>query len=212
MSILTHVASAKLWTRLKNVAMSPSFSCSCHSFTDFKRNSSVVYLMPKLEKIKRRHLLKKREQREILDYIASELGTTVQGLDSKSKLESGILDDGMRILIFNGDIIFFESENRFFPTLYALLSGMIVIPRVSVDMGAVRFIVNGADIMRPGITAVDDGISEGSIVAIVDETHGKALAVGVSKMSSEDLRAASKGKVVMTIHHINDDLWNFSKK
>jgi len=167
--------------------------------------------MPKIERIKKRHLLKKREQKVELERLETDLGSLI-GLDAKTQLESGVLDDGSRILLLNGDIIFFESEGRFIPTLRALLGGIIHIPQVSVDMGAVKFVVNGADIMRPGITHVDDDVKENGIVAIVDERHGKPLAVGISKLSAIDIRAATSGKVVRSVHHINDELWDFSKQ
>ncbi len=166
--------------------------------------------MPKIERIKKRHLLKKREQRDEIERIQSDLGSSI-GLDSKAKLEGGVLDDGSRILLLHNEILFFEHEGRNFPTLRALLDNVITIPTVTVDMGAVKFVVNGADIMKPGITKVDDSVSANGIVAIVDERHGKPLAVGVSKLSANDLRAVTSGKVVKSIHHINDDLWNFGK-
>ena len=167
--------------------------------------------MPKIEKIKKRHLLKKREQKAELERIAAALGTEVKDLDPKTQFEAGVLDDGSRVLLDRGEILFFESEGMLFPTLHALLKGMIIIPRISVDMGAVRFVVNGADIMRPGVTNIEDGIEEGSVVAIVDERHGKPLAVGISLFSTSELRAAESGKVVRSIHHVNDDLWDFTK-
>jgi len=186
-------------------------SASNSVFVGFKRNTSpYLFDMPKIERIKKRHLLKKREQREEIDRIESDLGSSI-GLDSKAKLEGGILDDGSRILLLNNEILFFEHEGRNFPTLRAILDGIIEIPTVTVDMGAVKFVVNGADIMRPGITKVDDSVSANGIVAIVDERHGKPLAVGVSKLAASELRAATSGKVVKSIHHINDDLWDFSK-
>jgi len=166
--------------------------------------------MPKIERIKKRHLLKKREQRDEIERIESDLGSSI-GLDEKARLESGILDDGSRILLSDNEILFFEHEGRNFPTLRAILDGIISIPKVTVDMGAVKFVVNGADIMRPGITKVDDSVAANGIVAIVDERHGKPLAVGVSQLSASDLRAATSGKVVKSIHHVNDDLWNFGK-
>jgi len=166
--------------------------------------------MPKIERIKKRHLLKKREQREEIERIQNDLGSSV-GLDSKTKLEGGILDDGSRILLMDGELIFFEHEGRNYPTLRAILDGIISIPTVTVDMGAVRFVVNGADIMRPGITKVDESVKANDIVAVVDERHGKPLAVGVSKLSASDLMAATSGKVVKSIHHVNDDLWDFGK-
>ncbi|MHA2462198.1 MAG: DUF1947 domain-containing protein [Candidatus Thorarchaeota archaeon] len=167
--------------------------------------------MPKIERVRKRHLMKKREMKRELERIEKILSSPVVGLGAKSQFEEGILDDGSRIIILNNEIIFFEEDGNLYPTLRALLDGIVKIPQIAVDMGAVKFVVNGADIMRPGITAIDDDILEGSVVAVIDERHGKPLAVGVSKMSSEDLRAATSGKVILSVHHINDDLWNFSK-
>jgi PUA-domain protein len=186
-------------------------SQSDYAFVGFKRSTwFYLYDMPKIERIKKRHLLKKREQRDEIEQIESDLGSSI-GLDAKGQLESGVLDDGSRILLLNNEILFFEYEGRNYPTLRAILDGIITIPTVTVDMGAVKFVVNGADIMRPGITKVDDAVTANGIVAIIDERHGKPLAVGVSKLSASDLRAATSGKVVKSIHHVNDDLWNFGK-
>ena len=165
--------------------------------------------MPKIERIRKRHPMKKRDQRRELERIENILSSSITGLDEKTKLEEGVLDDGSRVILVEGEIIFFETDGVLFPTLRALLSEVVRIPRVTVDMGAVKFVVNGADIMRPGITHIEDGIKTGSIVAIVDERHGKPLAVGVSKMSSEGLRSAVSGKVIQSIHHVGDKLWEF---
>ncbi len=167
--------------------------------------------MPKFERFKKRHQLSKREQRAALEQIEKTLGSSVTGLGPETHFEEGILDDGSRVLLLNGTIAFFESEGRMLPTLRALLDGIITIPRVVVDMGAVKYVANGADIMRPGIVSVQDGIAEGSIVVVVDEKHGKPLAVGVSTMSSDGLRAVSGGKVIISKHHVGDEVWTFGK-
>lgn len=167
--------------------------------------------MPKIEKIKKRHHLKKKEQKAEIDRIENALGCTVRELDEKTQFETGILDDGTRILILKNEILFFEKNGTLFPSLHALLKGMVSIPKITVDMGAVRFVVNGADIMRPGITKIDDNIIENSVVVIVDEKHGKPLAVGEAILDSESMREATKGKVVRSIHYVNDDLWDFTK-
>jgi PUA-domain protein len=167
--------------------------------------------MPRIERIKKRHLLKKKEQKQEIDSIEADLGTAVKALDAKNQLESGILDDGSRVLLLDGKILFFEHEKRMFPTLRSVLENIISLPQVTVDMGAVKYVVNGADIMRPGITHVNEGIRAGSIVAVVDERHGKPLAIGVSTLSTEDLRATDTGKVILSVHYINDPLWEFGK-
>ncbi len=166
--------------------------------------------MPKIEKIKKRHLLKRKQQKAELEKIESALGTEIR-VDVSTQLETGILDDDTRVLIYQNEILFFERENRFFPTLHALLKDMISIPRIAVDMGAIRYVVNGADIMRPGITKIDDDVRKDAAVAIVDEKHGKPLAVGIATMDSEEMRTATSGKVVLSVHHVNDRLWDFTK-
>jgi PUA domain protein len=167
--------------------------------------------MPKFERIKKRHLLKKSSHRREVEHIEKVLGAPLIGLDSKDRFEEGILDDGSRVLLLNDIILFFEYDGIIIPTIHALLEGKVKLPQVTVDMGAVRYVVNGADIMRPGITKIDDGIQVGSVVAIVDERHGKPLAIGISKLNTEEMRVTESGKVVQSIHYVNDALWDFSK-
>lgn len=167
--------------------------------------------MPKIERIKKRHLLKKKQQKQEIETIETDLGHPVKGLDEKAQLEGGVLDDGSRVLLLDGDIVFFEHEGRMFPTLRSLLAGIVSIPSITVDMGAVKFVVNGADIMRPGVTTIEDSIAAGDIVAVVEERHGKPLAVGVSLLASDEMRSKDTGKVIRSIHHVNDPLWEFSK-
>ena len=50
-------------------------------------------------------------------------------------------------------------------------------PCVTVDMGAVKFVCKGANVMRPGIKKFSD-FENGEIVCIVEESQNKFLAVG----------------------------------
>ena len=97
-----------------------------------------------------------------------------------------------------------ESNEAWFPSLHILLAGKLSLPKVVVDKGAIRFVVNGADIMRPGIVKVDD-FGNGDFVVIVDETMNKPLAVGKAMYSSEELRDKKEGKVVLSVHFYGDD-------
>lgn len=80
---------------------------------------------------------------------------------------------------------------------------------VTVDAGAVSFVSDGADVMRPGITDADESIGSGDLVLIVEETHGKVLAVGRSRVDGSELLGA-EGKVIDTLHHVGDELYGFS--
>src|SRR5437879_8781322 len=68
------------------------------------------------------------------------------------------------------------------------------LPRIVVDMGAVPHICGGADVMAPGIRKVEGEFGEGGLVSVVDERHGKFLAVGQSLADSKTLRATKKGR------------------
>jgi PUA domain protein len=80
---------------------------------------------------------------------------------------------------------------------------------VVVDKGAVAFICRGADVMRPGIVRIEGEFDSGELILIVDEVHGKPVALGVSLMSSKEVGNASRGKMIKTIHHVGDKIWNF---
>ncbi|AWB26495.1 RNA-binding protein [Halococcoides cellulosivorans] len=80
---------------------------------------------------------------------------------------------------------------------------------VTVDAGAIEFVSDGADVMRPGIVAADDAIEAGDPVVIVEEAHGKALAVGRARVEGSDM-VGEEGKVVDSIHHVGDDIYEFA--
>ncbi|MEF8851906.1 MAG: RNA-binding protein [Haloarculaceae archaeon] len=80
---------------------------------------------------------------------------------------------------------------------------------VTVDAGAVSFVSDGADVMRPGIVEADSDIEPGDLVAINEESHGKFLAIGRARTSGDDM-VGDSGKVVDSIHHVGDDLFEFS--
>lgn len=168
------------------------------------------FAMPKIERIKNRHLLKRKQQKAEIKKIEQLIGAPVH-LPDDARIEAGTLEDGSTIFLLNGEILFFEIEGTMFPSLRAVLEGYITLPEVTVDMGAVKYVVNGADVMRPGVTAVSDGIQQGSVVAVVDERHGKPLALGIAVMSSDEMRAVSGGKVIYSKHHIGDNIWEFTK-
>lgn len=79
-------------------------------------------------------------------------------------------------------------------------------PSVTVDMGAVRFVCKGANVMRPGVTA-HGRFEAGQIVCVKEERHGKYLAVGTAAMSAEQADAAQKGEVVRNLHYVSDRIW-----
>jgi malignant T-cell-amplified sequence len=84
-------------------------------------------------------------------------------------------------------------------------------PSVLVDMGAVKFVCNGAKIMRPGITKFDI-FKKDDIVVVKDEVHLKALATGIAMEDSETAAAKEKGYIIDNLHYISDEYWEAHKR
>ena len=83
-------------------------------------------------------------------------------------------------------------------------------PHVMVDMGAVKFMCKGANVMRPGIKSYSD-FKKDAIVCIIEESQHKFLAVGKSLVSSDELEKMEKGEVVKNMHYISDKFWEIGK-
>ena len=84
-------------------------------------------------------------------------------------------------------------------------------PYVTVDMGAIKFICKGANVMRPGITKFSD-FENGQIVCVIEESQHKFLAVGKAEMPSRQLDDTNKGEVIKNMHYISDIFWESKKE
>ncbi|HWS20258.1 MAG TPA: PUA domain-containing protein [Nitrososphaera sp.] len=84
-------------------------------------------------------------------------------------------------------------------------------PSVTIDKGAVKFVCNGAKVMRPGIINFDS-FKKGEIVVIKEQTHGRVLAVGLALEDSEVAKTMTKGYIIDTIHYVSDKIWEAYKK
>lgn len=155
-------------------------------------------------KVKKRNFLKKKKIKE----IRAELGEYGDLLKGKKNVEILEAEPNSFILI-DGEPYIIMIDDKPFPTLKAALANQIDGKTVTVDMGAIRFVSNGADIMSPGIVDASEGIEAGDIVLIIDETHGKPLAIGISLIDGEEMVENDSGKAIETKHYVGDEIWNF---
>lgn len=124
------------------------------------------------------------------------------------------VDDGDVLYTVNGLPTLIEvshAVDQFIPHLAYLQHHPRLLPQVTVDMGAVRHVCNGADVMRPGIVHAED-FQAHDLVIIVDERHGKPIAVGSALRDASDIRAQSEGKAVASRHFVGDHWWNKGTK
>lgn len=155
--------------------------------------------------MKRQHL-RRRDIRSLEESLKGRYGIDIP-LQKAGRVERVSLKE-VELIVVDGKPWFFSSDGKeFFPTLHLLLERQFL-KSVVIDMPAVRFIANGADVMRPGIVSIDKGITGGDAVCIADEQHHKPLAVGIALFPSEEMEALDSGKVVKNVHHVGDDIWN----
>lgn len=129
------------------------------------------------------------------------------GLNLSKKDQVELCEDECKFLVINKEFSFFYYEDKLVPTL-RYLQHQESLRKIYVNIGAVKFIVNGADIMRPGITEIDAGIKKNDFVAIADEQNRKTLAVGIALFDGEEMKQQTSGKAVKNIHYVGDEIWN----
>lgn len=164
--------------------------------------------MPELPKKRRRHFLKEKEAKRFLLEVSKKLGTDIeQLLGSKTGVEVNETEIA-EIFLFDGRPLLARSNGVLFPILY-FEELFFIIPKIVVDMGAVPYVCKGADVMAPGVVAIKGEFEENDLLLVVDERHGKPLAVGVALFGSEDMKVLNSGKIVKNLHYVGDKLWNY---
>ena len=83
-------------------------------------------------------------------------------------------------------------------------------PKAIVDAGAIKFVCNGANVMRPGIRRFTN-FQKDDIICVIEETHNKFLSVGKAMVSSQEMSTITKGEVVKNLHYISDKYWEAAK-
>lgn len=157
-------------------------------------------------KVKSRHHLREDRVRRIKDDLRDMFGDAVDRVFGDKSFEI-IETPGPDIVLVGGEpLIFYVDDEEPFPTVKGALQLKPEKRRVTVDMGAVKHVSKGADVMSPGIVDADPDIREGDLVIVVDEVHGKALAVGRALTNAEGMMG-EKGKAVKSIHHVGDRIW-----
>lgn len=111
-----------------------------------------------------------------------------------------ITGDGIKILKVDDDYLPFLTEIEMLKRF----------PAVTVDMGAVKFMCKGANLMRPGIKEFTE-FKKDNLVCIVEESQHKFLAVGKAMVDSSELESMKKGEIIENIHYISDRFWETGK-
>jgi malignant T-cell-amplified sequence len=84
-------------------------------------------------------------------------------------------------------------------------------PFIKVDSGSIKFICNGAKILRPGIVEFGS-FNKNDIVAVKDERFEKYISVGLALEDSAIAENLQKGYVIDNLHFVGDKFWDAFKE
>ncbi len=155
---------------------------------------------------KKRHTLRRSQAEELKKNLSAEIGESA-ALFSTGGIEIVETDRDLTLYLIGKRPLLMETRGIIFPTLRGLLEHPFPERKVVVDSGAVPFVAKGADVMRPGITFISPDVRAGRPVQVVEERHGKPLAVGIALLDAAEMEQMETGKVVKTIHFVGDEIW-----
>lgn len=149
--------------------------------------------------------LNKKEKQELYNYFIN-LGIKI---DNNFKKEEIYIDEEKNIYFMNKKPIAFKYNDIIVPHLKFLTEYDNEMKYIKVDEGAIKYILNGADVFRPGIKEFSENINKNDLVLILSPDNS-ILGIGLSLLSSEELKKIEKGKCIINLHYINDKYFNIS--
>ncbi len=151
--------------------------------------------------LKNQHRLKDKEVKKYSKELKEKLGDSP--FDPEAPVDIADTREG-EVIIVDRKLVATFFDGEVFPTIKGFLEIDATKRFVTVDMGAVEFVYNGADIMAPGIVEADKNISEGDLVWVREVEHEKPLAVGKALTQGKEMIESEEGKVVKNLHHVGD--------
>jgi PUA domain protein len=159
----------------------------------------------------RRHFLKAKESKELLDQASKRLKIDMQQ-DFPEKADIEVFQaESIRLVLINGDPVLAQTGQNVYPTL-TFRKFLEQAPRITVDMGAVSHVCKGANIMAPGIRRFSGQFQKGDLVVITDENHGKPIALGEALCDAQQAENTKQGIIVKNVHYVGDKTWNLLRQ
>eukprot|EP01129_Flabellula_baltica_P015166 TRINITY_DN7534_c0_g1_i1.p1 TRINITY_DN7534_c0_g1~~TRINITY_DN7534_c0_g1_i1.p1 ORF type:complete len:185 (-),score=30.42 TRINITY_DN7534_c0_g1_i1:44-598(-) len=146
----------------------------------------------------------------VIDDIIPQKGTAIYTSNCQSPR--------CQLLIKEGVVLFFAESNKitgpWIPTLRTVHQYPEMATRAYVDLGAIPFVMKGADIMCPGLTSpggnLDQDFEEGSYVLIYAEGKEHCLGVGEAAKSRDQIIEDNEDIAFRNLHSLGDGLWMFN--
>jgi len=160
-------------------------------------------------RVRKRRRLREKETKALVEQLESRIGGSVFPPNTNVDVAES---PEFEVVLVENQVVAFIQEGKPFLTVRGLLRYPAQKAFVTVDMGAVKFVINGADIMGPGIVEADPGIQPGDFVWIRDEKNRRPLAVGTALVSGAEMQGKKPGKAIKSLLYVGDKLWKFDER
>jgi PUA domain protein len=157
--------------------------------------------------VKKRHSIRKGQVAEVFGRLKEQIGdgAAIFAADTIEILETST--DDLSFYLIGKKPLLMEYGGWIFPTLKGAIERSFPQRRIAVDAGAIPYVINGADVMRPGVTSVTPDIRAQAPLQVVDERHGKPLAIALALFDAPQIRQSTAGKMCKNIHYVGDEIW-----
>ena len=154
------------------------------------------------------HVISKKETERILDILHKTwVNVPVPKIKNIKVFE---IENDKSILVIDS-VIGISIRNDFILPFLGKTDILKKFPSIVVDSGSIKFICNGARILRPGIVKFDSFIKN-DIVVVKDEKFEKYLSVGLALEDSVVAEKLQKGYVINNLHYVGDKFWDAFKE
>jgi len=164
-----------------------------------------------MAKKSKRHFIKEKEAKALLQEASGRLKKDLETVFGPKVNMELIETNFCEIFLINGKPSLYKVGQNIYPTL-VFEEALASMPKIVVDMGAVRHICNGANVMAPGIVRFEGKFRKSDLVVVVDEKHGKPIAVGEVLYDDTTVSEIRQGVIVKNLHFVGDKLWKAIKE
>jgi len=159
----------------------------------------------------KRQVVSKHDSRELIAEIERSAGIHLE-VPRSAQVEILEPDEESKFVIIDGRFTFVSGSEGGYLPFVGSADAVGLFPSVTIDEGALKYIIKGADVMRPGISKYDDWGEAGKLVVVREDKKGRAAAVGRTALASAEMAELKKGNCVKNLHHAGDKFWEAYKK
>ncbi len=155
--------------------------------------------------------LRKKEANQIKDTLVTTYPKASELIREVDEV-TVVREDDLDVILLNGMPAFSTYGTTYIPTLLLIkLRLRDLVPKAVVDEGAVKHLINGADVMAPGIIELEE-FGKDEIVSVWEPKKQAPIVVGKALADSKTIKEMKKGKAVKNLHHVGDELWDLTLK